>query len=149
MWQNFNKNIPNWPTQDKNWPSVSVVATKMGDLGRAVTHTGSLISKRLEDTAWHTNDCALTILNCCIDFDVDGPVYIVPGSVIKSDSQFIFKLDSMSSGMARVRLRLPDPGKNIVELNGKPVDLKAFGCFSYMEFKVKKERVNEITVCFK
>lgn len=148
MWKNFNANIPEWPSKDTNWPSISTVAIKMGSLSKAVAHTGNILSKRLNDVTWQANDCALMISNCCIDFDLNGPVCVVENSVIRQDNIFKVKLHSLANGPVSVRLRLGNRLGDIVELNAEKIQLRQAGAFDIYQYNAVQGQVNELTVVF-
>jgi hypothetical protein len=148
VWKNFNKNIPNWPAEDIAWPCVSTVAIKMGDFDKAIIHIKNILSKKMEDAKWYTNEKYFMLLNFGIDFDLAGPIHIVKDSISNNGNVFKAKVRSIPGGKAVVKLRLPSLYKDQVLVDQKKTDFTVCRGYAVLDIEFSTGQTKEIAINF-
>ena len=148
VWKNFNKNIPDWPTKDVAWPSVSTVAIKMADYDKAITHIKAILTRQMADATWNTNNKYFTLLNFGIDFDLAGPVHIVKDSMSNNGDVFKVRLQSMLGGKVVITLRLPNLDKDQIFIDKKKTDFSICRGRALLDVEFSESQTKEIVVDF-
>ncbi|MEN6384263.1 MAG: hypothetical protein ABFD79_03605 [Phycisphaerales bacterium] len=119
MWDEFSKNVPNWPKTAIDWPMFAYIAAMMNDYDKASTLTANVLDAKLKDTGLIVNDCYFVILNCCIDFDLTGSLHLVGGSLKSANNSLGFSFTSISDGSGEIILKVAEPEKTRICINGK------------------------------
>ena len=147
IWENFNKNWPRWAYEDVRWPSNSNIAIKMGDYERAIIQITNVFENQ-RYKRWGTNNMYYAIRNCCLDFDVSGNAHVVQGSMQNAASVFKVKLRSIGGGTGTITLRLPNPGKDVVSINGQQCETTNVAGRNVLKTTFQREETKEISVKF-
>jgi hypothetical protein len=119
VWNEFERNVSDWPTTAIDWPVFARVAVMMNSCDKAVELTANIFDAKLNDTSFLVNDCYFVILNCCIDFDLTGSLHLVNGSWASTKNGFRFKFTSAPGGSGEIILRAADFEKTRIYIDGK------------------------------
>jgi hypothetical protein len=134
VWQKFNKENPEWVKKDVDWPMLSTIAMRLGEYETAIAHTRNILKKRLNDKNWQVNEQYWTILNCCMDLDIDAPLRVADKSWKREGNEISCTLTSNVDVKSQIRVRNSNAdifidGKNVQNtLSGQvisvPVEIK-------------------------
>ena len=148
VWENLNKYIPNWHTENVTCPMLSNVAVKMESFKYAISHTRNLIVKQINNPEWSTNNQFYSINNCTIDFDLKGPINVLKDSLSNDGSFFKVKIHSALGGTVSIRLRLPYEGRGAVFINGEQVSTESDGGLNWLKSSFGRNQTKELIVKF-
>ena len=118
VWKQFNQNIPDWPRTGVEWPMAGNCAAMMGDFEKAIQLNKNILNEKLNAEDFQTNQCYFVILNCCIDFELTGSLYMVKDSFVADNNNVKFNFATIPNGGGEIIFRINNPDKTTILING-------------------------------